>query len=128
MTVQVYYYKTYNSMSNDYNIIHLNGTSGGYQSDNLTRVTAVIVATRHKQLYVPTYEYNIKSWKISTRVNASLRVFFPKNVGIQKISITGHRCVFIWSRLPVYQEDPRVHNIIKCKLPWPLVTRAWDTS
>lgn len=27
--------KTYNSMSNDYKIIHLNGTSGGYQSDNL---------------------------------------------------------------------------------------------
>jgi len=36
MTVQVYY-KTYNSMSNDYNIIHLNGTSGGYQSDKISR-------------------------------------------------------------------------------------------
>jgi len=66
MTVQVYYIRrTYNSMSNDYNIIHLNWTSGGYQSDNLTRMTAVIVATRHKQLLC-TY---VRKYKESENIN-----------------------------------------------------------
>jgi len=73
MTVQEYYIRRITRCQTI--IILYNGTRGGYQSDNLTRVTAVIVATRHKQYYVLTYEY-IKSWKISTRVNASLQVFF----------------------------------------------------
>lgn len=79
-------------MSNDYNTIHLNGTSGGYQSDNLKRVTAVIVATRHKQLctYVRIYK-ELENVDLRECVSAG----FSENVGIQNIG----------NRPPVHFDD-----------------------
>jgi len=73
--------------------MHLNGTSGGYQSDNLKRVTAVIVATRHKQLYTYVRILYKELENINPRECVSAGFFL--RTWVYKISVTGHRHILM---------------------------------